>query len=172
MQTAQRSNATSKSHWPPEVKMRALSVYAETLNQNEAARQTGIPQSTINSWLNEEDSTDLIDKLRLALRHSMAWKCAEVARDGMLALHDRILNGEQVLDKEGNLIRVPMSAKDITHATSMATDKHALLTGGIKDSKGLNAGLLALAEQLKKMGESMPKGRDVTPSSGDAEPAE
>ena len=74
----------------------------------------------------------------------------------MIALHDRVANGDYVQSKSGELIRIPLCGKDLAYIASMATDKHALLTGGIKDSKGINSGLLALADQLAKLGDKLP----------------
>ena len=56
--------------------------------------------------------------------------------------------------KDGELIRVPVTAKDAATIASMAIDKHALLTGTIDRGSNIQAGIRALAEGLKELGKA------------------
>ena len=150
-----------------EEKNLALAVYAETLNQNEASRVSGVPKTTINGWLETEEGSAIVDRLRIAIRYEMAYKCVEVSKLALDSVLDRLKSGDWVINsKSGEQERIPVMAKDAAMIASMAIDKHALLTGTIESGKNINSGLLALAGELSKIGKAIkvPDTIEVIPS--------
>ena len=135
-------------------KMLALSVYAETLNTAEAERIAGVPQSTVHSWVATEEGQAQVDSLRAAIRYQMAYKCVEVSQSALDVIKDRLADGDWKIGKDGELIRVPVTAKDAATIASMAIDKHALLTGTIDRGSNIQAGIRALAEGLEELGKA------------------
>jgi len=110
-------------------KMLCLAIYAETLSRTAASKRTGIPESTIQTWLDEDGSETVLNDLRQAIRREMAFKCAEVAVLAVDAARDRIANGDHKVLSSGEIVRVPVTAKDATYVAGMMIDRHALLTG-------------------------------------------
>lgn len=118
-----------------ERKMLALSVYAETNSQLAASERTGIPATTIHSWLQEEGSDSYIESLRSAVRAATAHKFVEasiLAVDGMI---DRLRNGDEHVLKDGRVISLKVKGKDCASMASVAVDKHSLLTGANAGAK-------------------------------------
>ena len=135
-------------------KHKALAIFAETLNADEASRQTNIPTSTIKDWSNSEEGQAQIDSIRAAVRTRFAWEFVELANKGIAVLHDRLEHGDYKLLNNGEQVRAPVSAKDAATIVSMTIDKHALVTGSVDQGKQIKAGMLALAEALGKIGET------------------
>lgn len=127
-------------------KMLALAIYAETLSVSAASHRTGLPTSTIQSWLNEEGSDAVLTDLRQAIRREIAFKCAEVAVLAVDATKERLLNGDHKVLANGETVRVPVSAKDSTYIAGMMIDRHALLTG--TNQGNASAALDAIATKL------------------------
>lgn len=131
--------------------MYALSVYAETLSATEAAKATGIPKSTINNWLTEEDIDSTLEQLRLAIRYSCAHAYAMGAILAVNATIERLTNGDEVLNRDGELVRRKMSGRDTAAVASIFTDKHALLTQAVNQGANVDKTLTTLADKLMSM---------------------
>ena len=132
-----------------ESKMLALAVYSQTLSCNTASRETGIPAATIYSWSVSEEGIATISELQATVRSVAAHKFLTIAVTAAEQLLDRIHNGDEVLDSKGNLVRRKMSGKDLAHATSIATDKYALMTKGTQgNNASVNKQLLDIVGKL------------------------
>ena len=127
-------------------KMLCLAIYAETLSRTAASKRTGIPESTIQTWLDEDGSETVLNDLRQAIRREIAFKCAEVAVLAVDATRDRLINGDHKVLNDGSTVRVPVSAKDSTYIAGMMIDRHALLTG--TNQGNASAALDAIATKL------------------------
>lgn len=126
----------------------ALSIYAETGSLLTASRETGIPQSTLHYWLSKEDAADQLESLRLAIRSQTAHKWAGVANLAIDVLLDRLAHGDPVLDKDGVERRIGIKGKDAAFIASIATDKHALITGALVQGAKMDNALASLADRL------------------------
>jgi transposase-like protein len=141
-----------------EQKALALAVYAETGSTGTAAQQTGIPATTIHSWVSRDDQIDSkLEALRRVLRERMAWKYADLAELAADELRDRLTGGDYHVDKEGNITRRKVPARELAFITSVCGDKHALLTGTMQRQKAEDQALTTLADKLVKALEA--KGR-------------
>ena len=128
-------------------KLHALSVYAETLSQSTASEITGIPRTTINAWLEDDESNAFIDNLRQSLRAEVAYKYVNMAILACDNTIDRLVNGDEVVTAKGETVRVKVKARDCAVIAQIATDKHALLTGMSTGSKA-GAALEQIAANL------------------------
>lgn len=147
------------------IRMQALALLAETGSPTTAARTLGLPQSTVSTWAKQEGVAETLDALRAAIRTQSAHKYAAVASLSLDALLDRIVHGEYVRE-DGRTIRVPMKAKDLTMAASIATDKHALLTGMLSSEQKVDRALRELADKLVQAA----GGASTPPASPDSPP--
>lgn len=129
-------------------RMLALSVYAETLNVSEAARVTGIPKTTISEWIGTEESEASLDILRSALRHELAFKCAQASALAVETIIDRLQNGDVKVLPSGEQVRVPVAAKDAGYLASTMIDRHALLTGTSANHGKATQALAMVADKL------------------------
>ena len=134
-----------------ETKALALAVYAETGSLQTAAHETGLPPSTIHNWISRDPEIDTkLEALRRVLRERMAWKYAEAAELALVALIDRVRDGDYHYDKEGNLTRRRIPGRELAFITSVCGDKHALLTGTMTKQRGEDQALTTLADRLVK----------------------
>lgn len=132
-----------------EQKALALAVYAECGSLDTASQHTSIPRNTIRYWVENDDQIDAtLDSLRRVLRERMAWKYAEAAELALHELIDRLKDGDYHVDKEGNITRRKVPARELAFITSVCGDKHALLTGTLQKQKGEDQALTALAGKL------------------------
>jgi hypothetical protein len=159
-----------------ETKAVALAVYAETGSVDTAAKETGLPPTTIRNWVERDPEIDAkLDALRFAVRTRVAHTYAEIARRAAEELLDRVNNGDYHIDREGNITRKPIPGRELAFISSVAADKHALLTGIVVKTKGEDASLQKLAEGLlaaidkrqlrAKADAAVPQGSE--PNSGD-----
>ncbi len=129
----------------------ALAIFAETGSYDTAGRETKIPPSTIRYWVESNPNIDAeLEALRAVLRKRLAWKYAEGAELAVDVVNDRLRNGDQVLDKEGNIRLRPVPAREAAFIASIFTDKHALLSGTMGKSKPEDQALTTLAAELMK----------------------
>ena len=126
----------------------ALAIYAETGSALTASRETGVPTSTIQYWVDSEDGAASIESVRLAIRHSSAHKIAGIAQVALDATMERLLYGDEVMDKDGVLRRVKMKGKDAAFIASLMIDKHALITGQLVTGAKIDSALSSLADRL------------------------
>lgn len=132
-----------------EEKALALSIYAETGSVTTAAKETNLPLTTVHNWINSDPEIDAkLEALRRALRETLAHKYAAIASESADALLDRVRSGDYKLDKEGNFVRIPIPGRELAFITSVAGDKHALLTGTMQKQRGEDQALTNLADKL------------------------
>lgn len=129
----QRNRTATQKH-DQQAKMLALSVYAETLSTTEASKRSGVPKTTIHTWVHEPDSDALLDQLRTAMRSQLAFRCAEAAVLAVDTVLDRLKHGEyRLINNELQLC--PVNAKDAGYLAGMMIDRHTLLTSGNNGNK-------------------------------------
>lgn len=139
---------TGKAH-PEEIKALALAIYAETGSIETAARDTNLPRSTIDNWIRRDPEIDAkLDSLRRAVRERTAHRYAEIAYRAAEELLDRVNNGDYHIDREGNITRRPIPGRELAFISSIAADKHALLTANVVKQNGEDSSLTKLAEGL------------------------
>lgn len=126
----------------------ALSIYAETGSIDTASQSSGVPPSTIHSWINREGVVDELEALRLSIRSATAHKWAGLASLQLDAALERLRQGNEVVDKYGVRHYVPVPFKDLIFGASIATDKHALITGMMVQGAKIDHALAGLADKL------------------------
>lgn len=162
------SPRSDQRSYSEEDKALALSVYAETGSCETAAQDTGIPRTTILSWVKRDPDIDAkLDAMRRVLREQMAHRYAVIAFRAAGELLDRVENGNYHVDKEGNVTRRKMPGNELAYVMSVAGDKHALLTGTMQKQKTEDEDLTRLAGKLVQALEARSRSNRAT----DAEPS-
>lgn len=150
-----KHNTQSGPQHSEQAKTLALSIYAETGSVQTASRETGIPRSTIGSWIERDPDIDAkVDALRRVVREQTAHLQAEIARRSAEELLDRVNNGDYHVDKEGEVTRRPVPARELAFINSIATDKHARLTGTMGKTRAEDQAITTLMDGLVKEFES------------------
>lgn len=145
-----RTGAQRTEH-TEEAKTLALAAYAETGSLQTASEQSGIARNTIRYWIeNDPDIDAKFDALRRAVRERCAHLYAEVAHRAVVELLDRVNNGDYHTDKSGKVTRRPIPGRELAFISSLAADKHALLTSSVVKQRGEDSSLGKLADGLLK----------------------
>lgn len=144
---------THQQRRSPEERAMALAVYAETGSTETASRETGIPSTTIATWIARDSNIDAeLEAMRRVLRERLAAKYAKAAELALDGLIDRLENGDYHIDKEGTITRRPMPGRELGFTSSLMTDKHALLTGVMGRQSQAEKLLTSIAARLLEAG--------------------
>jgi hypothetical protein len=99
-------------------------------NSKTASEQTNVPASTIRHWAqNDEDFILMMQEVRSEFGERIKYGLAEIIDEANRQGLDRVRNGDFVLTKSGELMRKPMSGRDVITAGAIAFDKLRLLEG-------------------------------------------
>lgn len=147
--TLPRPGAQKGNTYSEETKALALSIYAETGSFETASRDTNIPRNTIRYWVESNPNIDAeLDALRRVIRAETAHRYARIAIKATDELLDRLENGDEIINKSGDYVRRKVPARELAFIASIATDKHALLTGTMVKQGKEDQTLASLAERL------------------------
>lgn len=134
--------------WTESERAHALAVYAETNSVREASRESGIPVSTIHSWISTEAGAQSVERLRTYLREHVAWKHAQTVLKGLNLLHKRMDIGDEHVLPNGNIVYKAVSARDLMMIIAVSQDKHANMVGQLDSGRNVDAALSSLASKL------------------------
>lgn len=114
----------------PEIKkVEAASMYAVLGDAVKVAELTSIPEATIRSWRKQEWFQQVLKDVwneNNELLNSKLTKSIQKAQD---LLDDRLDNGDCKVTRDGEIIRVPISGKDLSLITAINFDKRQILRG-------------------------------------------
>ncbi len=119
----------SKRSYTLEDKYKAAAALVASGTAEGASRQTGIPVSTIRTWGRDEEFRRLCQEIRAKYGDEIKGNLAQIVKEGTEQIRDRINNGDHVFNKKGDVIRKPMSGRDLTIATGTMFDKLRVLEG-------------------------------------------
>jgi len=143
-----------------------------------AARLLGMSEGTILSWAQSSWWKTSIQKIRELKAEELDVQYTKVIDRTLVHLEDRLENGEERMDKHGDVHRVKVGARDLMLINAMAYDKRALQRGdptAISGKSELTADdrNKALADQFRKIakGENIIEG-EVTPVDEEQSPAD
>lgn len=153
---------TKKGWYSDDQKTHAAALYAASGSIGQVAELAGLPKSTIRGWLNEPWWKAIQDEIRIENNSKIEAKMNNILETAVDQIADRIENGNQQLDqKTGRLINIPVSLRDLTQVTATIIEKRQTILG--KDGSGEGnitaiQRLENLATQFEKMvGKVKPK---------------
>ena len=136
------------SKYSDEDRRRAVVEYFVAGNMTIVAERTGIPRTTLNGWRQTEWWDEMLVELRQEKGDELDAKLTKLIDSAFDQAHDRVENGDYRLTKDGKLIRVPMSGRDLTIAGATAYDKQRLHRNQPTAIKGKSEGLEELKEKF------------------------
>ncbi len=112
-----------------EQKQNVIAHYVITGTIAEAARATNTPRSTVRSW----EKSEWWQKMVSVAHEEHDKKLDAIFTQNIMLigeqLQDRVKSGDYRLNKKDELIRVPMSGRDLSIAGGVTYDKRSLLRG-------------------------------------------
>ena len=140
----------------------ALLAYAETNNVEAAAVASRTSPARVREWISEPQAKAELQAARDALKAGLIWKYQEVQISSVNKLLERIENGDPYVLKNGEVIAVPLKARDLASIAAIAGERHAILTGAI-DQGGHDAeSLMGLANKVLDIAQSALSARHGT----------
>jgi hypothetical protein len=116
--------------YTPEQKLSAVMAYVVTGCSIKAGEMTGIPNATIRYWKSQAPWwPETIAKLRKQKQDELDGRFTGVIHKAIGEVEDRLDNGDQVVDKNGNLVRRKMSGKETATTLAILFDKRQMLRG-------------------------------------------
>ncbi len=88
-------------------------------NMRLVSEVTGIPYNTLHDWRKQDWWSDLITEVKNGQKAQRNTKMNTVIEDSIEVIHDRILNGDVILNnKTGELQRKPVNLRDVGNLTN------------------------------------------------------
>jgi len=148
-----------RSPYPPELKIASAALWCVLGSSVKVSKMIRIPDITIRSWYKEPWWHMAIREVRKAKNEEFDAKLTGLLDDTIVEIQDRLMNGETVVDKNGELKRVPVSTRNLATLMGIVYDKRAL-TRGDPTSKVVrvdtNEHLAEVAKKLSKMVDKIP----------------
>lgn len=115
--------------WSIEDRKSAVKVWFSTGSLYESAKQTGIPRRTMQDWVNTVWWVEETDRLILEYRRKFLGKSTGMLDTILDVIKDRMEKGDEVVTKNGELVRRGISARDATWVLGVLFDKKNILMG-------------------------------------------
>ena len=122
-----RSNHWKKGYFTDEKKIEAVTLFAATGSVVRVSGLSGVPENTLRGWTRQDWFKELLDEIRAENDHKIDAKFNEIIDISLDQLKDRVVIGDSVLNKDGELVKRPMSGKDLSLTTAINIDKRQLL---------------------------------------------
>ena len=98
-----------------------------TGNLRATATQTGVNERTLSDWVKADWWEPLLQTLHYEKGRELDSKLTQVIDRALDELADRLANGDQKLNRDGELVRVPITAKDAAIVAAVMFDKRQIL---------------------------------------------
>ena len=119
-----------RAKYTAEEKLQAVTAYVMTGTAVGAARVTGQLADTIREWKNHSSWwPDAYIQAKKERQEEMDGVMTAIVHEAGYQVLDRIQNGDEVIDKDGNVVRRKMSGKELATVMGITYDKRSLLRG-------------------------------------------
>lgn len=115
--------------WDADTRVRAVTLYLIYGNMNRVSKIINMPSGTLRRWKQEDWWEDVVKKVRAEKNDEMDAHMTNIIDKAFKAVEDRLDNGEVIIDKTGDMIRVPVKLRDSVYTAEKLIDKRNLLRG-------------------------------------------
>lgn len=146
----------SGSKYTDEDRRNAAMEYVMKGSLTAVERSTNIPKTTLSDWKQTEWWNELAIQAEALVEERIRAGANSIVDRCINETLDRVENGDHVLDKEGNIKRVPMKGRDAAVVGAMWYDKRRLslnLPTSISSSSGHKKLMDDLAAEFKRLSE-------------------
>ena len=147
-------DSTGKGGVPPEVKIQAACLSTVINSVIKIAAILGVSDTSIKNWKQEPWWHVATREARKAKNEELDAELTDLISYSIDQIADRIINGEAVLDKSGNLRRIPVRSRDLTTNFAILFDKRTILRSDPRDkavSTEVSEHLEKVATKLEKL---------------------
>lgn len=149
--------------YPEEKRIEVATIFAVTGNKTTVETLTGVPKETVARWVREDWFQALLEAIRAENDHIIDAKQTEIINDALDQIGDRVKNGDFKVTRDGDLVRVPMTGKDLSLVEAINLDKRQLLRGKptsrteTVNNQTVEAKLQTLAENFRQIVSKQPQ---------------
>lgn len=118
-----------KGMFPEEKRIEVVTLFAATGNLENTSELSGVPVQTIRAWRKADWFYELLREVRNENNAVLDAKFTQIVDKSLDQIVDRIENGDSVLTRDGELVKKPMSGKDLSLVAAINVDKRQLLRG-------------------------------------------
>ena len=115
----------SKYSYPE--KLEAAIAYLMTGSSLGASAKCGINSRTIRDWTHQGWWEDVLADAKAVLNDKLDGNYTRIIHKGIDTVLDRLENGEKKVNRYGDTVTVPVSAKDAMHITTAFIEKRDML---------------------------------------------
>lgn len=120
--------AETNKHWSDSQKIEAVTLWLSMGNLRLVAATLNIPEMTLRNWRSTQWWKEVSDEIKLQDKIQFSATAQKVIAKSLEVIGDRLQNGDYIYDqKQGQLIRKPVSVRDATAVASAMIDKKVLL---------------------------------------------
>lgn len=134
-------------------KLEVIAIYVVNGNILKTSRETGIPDSTIHSWIGTDFWESNIAIAREENQELLDGMVSGVIHAGVQAIADRVANGDEVITKDGETRRKAMTGRDLATVTGIMFDKRQIIRHQPTSIKGNDGRLDKLFQVLENAGQ-------------------
>lgn len=121
-----RPAKVDNSNWAPEDKQRAVAAYAATGSFLKSAKLIGIPDATIRYWSKQPWWEEELRRADQQDTNELKSTYTRIAKRSAEALEDRLENGDEVVAKDGTIVKKQIPGKELAVIAAIATDKRKI----------------------------------------------
>lgn len=145
-----------KRKWfPAAERIKAATVYAITGNAARTSEITGIPACTIRQWKRREWWLEVMRRIQREKDDELDVKITKIIDKAVDQINDRIVNGDYIYDnRKGELIRIPVKAKDAANVTATLVDKRTSIRNRVEQKQSqdsVSEKLALIAEKFQEL---------------------
>ena len=148
-----------QSTYSEEQKLKTVAVFASCGTQEKTSQLTGIPSTTVYYWTKTEWWQAALEKIRVENRQRLNSELTAILFSSLEQARERLDNGDVTVLKDGEIVRHPIKARDLTLMAAIMFDKRQILNNSPTSITHSESRLVGLADRLSKMVEE----RNVTP---------
>lgn len=149
-----------KGIYPEEKRIEAVTIYAATGDIPLVEELTSVPQKRFHEWKKEQWFRDLLQEIRDENNAKLDAKFTAIAEKALEQVDDRLEHGDFHITRDGEILRKPLSGKDLIFVGDKSLDKRQLLRGeptSRSESVGGNLTVVNKLEELAKTFENLAK---------------
>ena len=121
---------SSKAKYTAEEKLSAVLAYVMTGSVRGVVRLTGFKQQVVSDWKNNSSWwPDAYRAIKKEKQEEVDGALTAIVHAASSGIMDRIVNGDEIIDKNGDVVRRRMSGKELAWVMGITYDKRALLRG-------------------------------------------
>lgn len=134
--------------------LKCITLIAHGTPKAAACRTTGISRHTLNRWAREDWYNECIQLIRDKLDEELDASLTGVVHKAASEVMERLEHGDWVWDKQGNMVRKPIGAREAMLVGGIAFDKRNLQRGkptSISETVSEDDRLANLAAKFREM---------------------